>query len=105
MLDSLLRWARREGLLRGQRNRAREVLFKRFRNYVAHPAGYQLVTPVDAARALRDLAEIINHLWGASTAGGRLYPAPIRRAILAIGWSTDGLTGAAAMKSTPDLGR
>jgi len=46
--------------------------------------------PVEAARTISDTAEIINHLWGASTPGGRLYPAPIRREIQAVAWGPDG---------------
>jgi hypothetical protein len=90
MLDSLMRWARAEGLLRGQRNRGIEPLLKRFRDHVAHGAGYHLLMPPDAARAISDVAEIINHLWGAPTPGGRLYPAPIRRDIQVVGWSSRG---------------
>ncbi len=90
MLDSLMRWARAEGLLRGQRNRALEPVLMRLRNHVAHGAGYHLLMPTDAARAISDVAEIINHLWGAPTPGGRLYPAPIRRDIQIVGWSSHG---------------
>jgi hypothetical protein len=39
MLSSLLRWARGEGLLRGQHNRLQEPLLVRIRNYVAHQSG------------------------------------------------------------------
>src|SRR5213079_691260 len=45
MLDSLLRWARGEGLLRGQRNRRLEPLLRSFRNHVAHGAGDHLDMP------------------------------------------------------------
>jgi hypothetical protein len=90
MLDSLLRWARSEGLLRGQRNRGLEPLLKWFRNYVAHGAGDHLVMPVDAARTLSDVAEVINRLWGSPTPGGRLYPAPIGREVQVVAWSADG---------------
>lgn len=89
MLNGLLAWARREGLIRGQRNRSLEPVQRALRNIVAH-GEYHLGTPVDAARELSDLAEFINHLWGQPTPGGRLYPAPLRREIVAIGWSTDG---------------
>ncbi len=58
------------------------------RNHVAHPLGYHRTTPVDSARSIWEAAEIINRLWGASTPGGRLYPAPVHRAIVAIGWNT-----------------
>lgn len=90
MLDSLLRWARGEGLLHGESNRHREKLLNRFRIRVAHPSAYHLLPPDDAARALGDLAELVNHLWGADTPGGRFYPAPVQRDIVALGWSADG---------------
>lgn len=90
MLDSLLRWARGEGLLRGQHNRRLEPVLKWFRNNAAHGPDYHLGTPVEAARTISDAAEIINHLWGSSTRGGRLYPAPVRREILAVAWSPGG---------------
>ncbi|MFD7999705.1 hypothetical protein [Streptomyces mirabilis] len=89
-LDGLLLWARREGLVRGQRNRHNERAKKALRNLTAHGT-FHLLTPVEAYRALSDLAEIINHLWGHSTPGGRLYPAPITRDVVAIGW--DSTTG------------
>ncbi|WP_436760258.1 hypothetical protein [Streptosporangium sp. V21-05] len=90
MLSSLMTWARAERLLRGQRNRHAEPLFIRLRNFVAHEAGDHITTPLDAALAIRDLAETINQLWGALTPGGRLYPAPIRREPIVIAWSSDG---------------
>ena len=90
MLDSLIRWARGEGLLRGQRNRALEPVLRKLRNHVAHGSGDHLLMPVDAARAISDVAEIISQLWGAPTPGGRLYPAPARREIHLVGWSAHG---------------
>lgn len=86
----LLDWARGEGLLRGQRNRLLEPLLVGMRNRSAHPSSYALFSPIDSARSISDLAEIINHVWGASTPGGRLYPAPIQREVLAIGWDSAG---------------
>src|SRR4029077_8174087 len=44
--------------------------------------------PPDSATAIRDLAEIINGLWGIPTPGGRLHPAPIKRDILEVGWTS-----------------
>jgi hypothetical protein len=82
----LLRWARSEGLLHGQRNKAIEEVYRRIRNRVAHP-GYHLGMPPDSIRTIRDIAEIINRLWGHSTPGGHLYPAPLEREILAIAWA------------------
>lgn len=87
MLGGLLNWARAAGLLRGQRNRGVERAIGRLRNLVAHPDSFHLATPVDAAETIGDLAEIINHLWGSSTPGGGLYPAPVRRAIVAVSWN------------------
>jgi hypothetical protein len=90
MLDGLRTWARAVGLLRGQRNRGIERALSNLRNFVAHPTSYHLVDPWGAARTLSDLAEIINHLWGSATPGGRLYPAPIRREVMALAWSDEG---------------
>src|SRR5207248_1845696 len=89
-LDSLLRWAREEELLRGQRNRALDRPLRDMRDYVAHGAGDHLLMPGDSAQAISDVAEIINQLWGVATPGGRLYPAPIHREVQLIGWSARG---------------
>lgn len=86
MLASLRGWARKLGLLRGQRNRGIEGTLTKLRNYVAHPGGYNLGTPVDALSVLSDLAEIINQLWGQRTPGGHLYPAPVHRDVAAFAW-------------------
>src|SRR2546425_4288084 len=69
-LGPLLRWARQEGLLNGQRNRrVEEVLFDRMRNRFAHGSGFRIGMPNQSALAIRDLAEIINRLWGETTPG------------------------------------
>lgn len=87
-LAPLLEWARREQLLEGQRNRRVEQdLLHQIRNRFAHGADFHVTMPPDSARRIRDLAEIINRLWGAPTPGGRLYPAPMAREVLAVGWS------------------
>lgn len=83
---SLLKWARAEGLLHGQGNRRTEDIYRKIRNRVAHPS-YHLGTPPDSARTIHDLAEIINRLWGYSTPGGRLYPAPLKREVLVVAWT------------------
>ncbi|MDJ0345041.1 hypothetical protein QMK19_14290 [Streptomyces sp. H10-C2] len=88
-LHGLKTWARTAGLLRGQRNRGIEQALSTLRNYVAHPTSYHLLGPVEATRMLSDLCEIINHLWGCNTPGGRLYPAPLRRSVAAIAWSKE----------------
>ncbi|MGV9534309.1 hypothetical protein ACWEU6_16955 [Streptosporangium sandarakinum] len=90
MLTSLLGWARAEGLLNGERNRRTEPLFVKLRNHVAHHTAYQLISPPESARAINDLAEIINRLWGAPTPGGRLYPAPLHRDVIAVSWDHGG---------------
>ncbi|TDB80934.1 hypothetical protein [Micromonospora sp. KC721] len=104
MLDGLRKWARAAGLLRGQRNRHIEQLLAKLRNSVAHPSSTHLLTPVDCAMTLRDLAEFINQLWGVPTPGGRLYPAPAERDVLFIGWNANGrMTLAPADHLTVDL--
>jgi hypothetical protein len=105
MLDSLIRWARGEDLLRGQRNRWLEPVLRKFRNRVAHGTGGHLVMPVDSARTISDAAEIINHLWGSSTPGGRLYPAPVHREIQVVAWRTDGsiMNGLASLPPDPQF--
>jgi hypothetical protein len=87
MLDALLRWAREEQLLRGQRNRAQDHTLTEMRDHVAHGSGDHLLMPPDATRSISDVVEIVNQLWGTATPGGRLYPAPIRRDIQLVGWS------------------
>jgi len=86
-LGSLLDWARQEGLLHGQRNRLIENVLHELRNRFAHGGGFRVGMPNQSARAIRDCAEIINRLWGSLTPGGRLYPAPLQREVLVIGWS------------------
>jgi hypothetical protein len=87
---ALLSWARREGLLEGQRNRMIERALVRLRNLVAHPERFHRTHPVDASLSVRDAIEIINRLWGAMSEGGRLYPAPARRTAVVLARSPDG---------------
>lgn len=90
-LDGLLAWARNEGLLRGQRARHVELIIQWQRNLISHDGGgYRVETPVTSARKIRDLGEFINQLWGVPTPGGRLYPAPVTREVLALGSGPDG---------------
>jgi len=87
-LRPLLLWARQERLLHGQRNRrVEEDLFHEIRNHFAHGSSFRTGMPNQSARRIHDLAEIINRLWGAMTPRGRLYPAPLQREVLIIGWS------------------
>lgn len=90
MLHGLRQWARTAGLLRGRRSRTIEDALAKLRNHVAHPSGHHVDTPVGAAQTVRDLAELINQLWGRATPGGRLYPAPLRREITVLSWNGSG---------------
>jgi hypothetical protein len=92
MLGGLLDWARHAGLLRGQRARHHEESVLRMRNSASHGEGYRLEPPLTSAMELHDLAEFINQLWGQPTVGGRLYPAPVQRELLALGTCGDGAT-------------
>ncbi len=52
----------------------------RFTSIVAPEAGIAIrMFPALVFRFLRDVAEIINRLWGHDTEGGRLFPNPIPR--------------------------
>lgn len=86
MLTDLMRWARDQGLLRGQRARHQERLIVKMRNRLSHGRQYHVDLPGAATMEIRDLAEFINQLWGVATPGGRRYPAPVRRDIMVIGW-------------------
>lgn len=88
-LSSLLVWARRRGLLAGQGTRVAEKFLVSLRNSAAHPDSYHVWMPDDAIRSLSDLTEIINQLWGHSTPGGRLYPAPIQRTTVVVAWDPE----------------
>jgi hypothetical protein len=99
-LGPLLRWARLVGLLNGQRNRSAETrIFEQMRNRFAHGASYELVSPVESSRAIRDLAEVINKLWGSPTPGGRLHPDGQHRELIVLAWTTsaDGHRGKASI--------
>lgn len=84
-MADLLEWARQSGLLPGQRSRGHDALWVRMRNTAAHP-GFHRYGPVESARSIRNLAELINQLWGAPTPGGRIFPAAHERVVLAIAW-------------------
>jgi hypothetical protein len=99
-LSPLLDWARQEGLLHGQRNHFIENVLHELRNRFAHGSGFRVGMPNQSARAICDCAEIINRLWGSLTPGGRLYPAPLQREVLVIGWSPTWSTMAAGAGAT-----
>ena len=84
MLTSLLRWAREEGLLGGQRDRSQDRYRVTFRNYVAHPH-YHRGLPDDATSEIYHLCNLVNRLWGAPSG------APIRREPMAIAWTGTGI--------------
>lgn len=91
-LGPLLRWARTEGLLHGQRNRVRESgLLEEIRNSFAHGDGFKIVSPGHSSSAIHEVAELINKLWGHLTTGGRLYPSPLRREAMIVGWCDDAI--------------
>jgi hypothetical protein len=87
--EHLQTWGRREGLLDGQRNKRLDPVYRSMRNSVTHPHSH-LNMPPDSARTIRDLAEIINRLWGHLTPGGRLYPGPLWRDVCVVAWREDG---------------
>jgi hypothetical protein len=75
----LFTWARARGLLAGQRNvGVFDGLVER-RNDAAHPERHSVYMPPSVYRLMRDAAEIINHLWGVTTPGGRMFPGPVAR--------------------------
>jgi len=80
MLTALLRWAREERLLGGQRDRWQDRFRITFRNYAAH-SEYHREMPDDAAAEIFHLSQLINQIWGAS--GGT----HVRREILALAWT------------------
>lgn len=88
-LGHLLAWARQEDLLTGQRARLIESLLEEARHRVAHPE-YHLEMPAHAALTLNQVGQIINRLWGHETPGSRLYPAPVERTTIVVGWAEGG---------------
>jgi len=84
MLDSLLKWARGEHLLAGQRDRLRDKPRVNLRNIAGHQ-GYHRSLPDTAASAISDLAAIISQLWGTP-------PAPVTRHPCIVAWNNRGVT-------------
>ncbi len=89
-LRSLMGWARASGLLHGQTNLVVEGAMLKLRHLGAHPHAKSRLGPEDSARTIRDVAEIINHLWGQDTPNGRLYPTPPARDVFAVQWESNG---------------
>ncbi|MCR6494514.1 hypothetical protein [Cellulomonas sp. P24] len=102
--SALIVWARELEFLFGQRSAAAENVIRKLRNDVAHPDGYRLLWPGDVLLTLRDLAEIINHMWGHVTPGGRLYPGPVERHTVALAWSENGDSCATLARNLADPG-
>lgn len=90
-VKTLLAWARGVELLPGHRSRGMDALLHEARIRAGH-LSYHLLTPVDSVRAIKDLAEIINQLWGHPTPGGRLFPGPITVEPIIISWPADGMS-------------
>jgi hypothetical protein len=88
-LRFLLRWAWDEGLLPGQRSRRIQDALANLRNYAAHWEGRHLVMPPDSARAIGQISEIINRLWGHDTVGGSLFRAPLEREPQIVSWHVE----------------
>jgi hypothetical protein len=88
-MAALIDWADREGLLDGQSIRVTLGAIRLLRNFAAHPHHLLILRPSDSARTIADLAEIINHLWGRDTPGGRLYGTPPEVDLFAIRWAAD----------------
>ena len=89
-LRSLLRWARGERYLYGQRNRRKEDLLVEIRNDVTHTEHDLLELPSAAYRDLRSVWEIICRLWETDPIDGVDYPAPVVRVPHVIGRAADG---------------
>src|SRR5260370_5733218 len=92
VLPHFFAWARMERLLGGQRSKLFDRILVRMRNRAAHPTSYKLSMPTDSALTIRDVGEFINRLWGARSAGGRIFPERVKREMVVLGWATDGNT-------------
>jgi hypothetical protein len=62
------------------------------RNSVAHRSSYHLTTPVESARLIWEVGELINRVWGDRTPGGRIFPLPVERHVFVVGWAPGGTT-------------
>jgi len=80
MLAALLKWAREERLLGGQRDRWQDRFRVEFRNYIAHSEHHREL-PDDAASEIFHLSELINQIWGAPGS------APVVREVVAVAWT------------------
>jgi hypothetical protein len=97
----LIDWARHEGLLHGQRFRRMEDFLVDVRNAVAHPTSYSRRANLDSAQSIRQVAEIINRIWGFRSPGGRVFPAPAKPEIVLPCWDPE--TGTISSNRGDDL--
>lgn len=92
-LASLLRWARDEHYLYGQRNRVREDATLWIRNYEAHSEFDTVRMPPDTWRTLRHVSEVIARLWEAAAPTRTVYPGTIERIPMVVGRGPHELEG------------
>lgn len=92
-LASLLRWARDEHYLYGQRNGVREDATLRIRNYEVHSEFDRVRMPPDTWRTLRHVSEVIARLWGAALPTRTAYPGTIERLPMIVGQGPQELEG------------
>jgi hypothetical protein len=88
--NELLDWARREGLLPGTRTCGVDQALSNLRNFAAHPVTHTVLMPPDSAATIRDVAEIVNKLWGHNTPDGRFFTGPLKRRPQVVALSPDG---------------
>jgi hypothetical protein len=84
-LTDLFAWARHEGLLRGQRSRRFDIVYPRMLARL-RPLTYSLRMPVDSSRLIREVGEFVNQLWGTATPDGQIFPTPLSRRVVILGW-------------------
>jgi hypothetical protein len=85
-LASLVKWARRERYLYGQRNRVREEMTVVNRNRLQHSEFDLIVAPPDALRTMSEICQMIRRLWWHDTPGRDAYPGPARRSPWIVGF-------------------
>lgn len=84
-LAGLLRWARTERYLYGQRNRLREGATLSLRNDMQHTEHDLLLMPPDAQRSVHHTFEMICRLWGYDPVPPMTYPGLARRLPCVVG--------------------
>jgi hypothetical protein len=84
-LAALLRWARAEHYLYGQRNRLREGATLSLRNDLQHTEHNVLLMPPDAQRSVHHTLEMICRLWGYDPVPPMTYPGLVKRVPCVVG--------------------